>query len=270
LPSFQGATKLKHPVEMQTAERLKHSPMSETLKTAESTTAGSEAERRSHVRYKFVASADLVAAGLGKRIEGRVSDLSEQGCYVDAHTCFPMGTIVTIGITREAKRFEAQAQVVFNQDGKGMGLLFAAIAPAQVPVLEAWLSASRETSWLAANRRRSQRIVIKVPVRVESPRGVAPPFGEESSTLTISAHGASIWLYERVKKGQRLILSNAKTGSSAECIVAHIGEPEDNRVQIGMAFVLPSAAFWHVHFPPADWSSRHEDAKQITVGPAKG
>jgi PilZ domain len=270
LPSFQGATKLKHPVEMQTAERLKHSPMSETLKTAESTTAGSEAGRRSHVRYKFVASADLVAAGLGKRIEGRVSDLSQQGCYVDAHTGFPMGTIVTIGITREAKRFEAQAQVVFNQDGKGMGLLFAAIAPAQVPVLEAWLSASRETSWLAANRRRSQRIVIKVPVRVDSPRGVAPPFNEESSTLTISAHGASIWLSERVRKGQRLILSNAKTGSSAECIVAHIGESEESRVQIGMAFVLPSAAFWHVHFPPADWTSRHEDAKQVTVGPAKG
>ncbi len=244
--------------------------MSETLKTAESITAGSGADRRTNVRYKFVASAELVAEGSGKRIEGRVSDLSEQGCYVDTNTSFAMGTIVTIGITREAKRFEAQAQVIFNQDGKGMGLLFAAIASAQLPVLEAWLSASRETSWLAANRRRSQRIVMKVPVRVDSPRGVKPPFTEESSTLMVSAHGALIWLSERVKKGQRLILFNAKTGSSAECIVAHIGETEDNRVQVGMAFVLPSAAFWHVHFPPADWTSRHEDAKQFKVGPAKG
>jgi hypothetical protein len=233
-------------------------------------TAGSGADRRSNVRYKFVASADLVAEGSGKRIEGRVSDLSERGCYVDTNTGFPMGTIVTIGITREVKRFETQAQVIFNQDGKGMGLLFAAIASAQLPVLEAWLSASRETSWLAANCRRSQRIVMKVQVRVDSPRNVKPPFTEDSSTLMVSAHGASIWLSERVKKGQRLILSNAKTGSSAECIVAHIGETEDNRVQIGMAFVLPSAAFWHVHFPPADWTSSHEDAKQSEVGPAKG
>lgn len=232
--------------------------------------APSGAERRKQVRYKFAASAKLVADTSGEHSEGRVSDISPQGCYVETQVCFPMGTTAKISITLEAKSFEARAKVVFSRAGKGMGLLFLGVAPTQLPILEAWLAASRETSWLAANRRRSQRIVIQFPVRITAPEGTAQRFEEATSTLAISAHGALIWLSERVKKGQHLILFNDQTDSSMECVVAHIGDAHGERLQIGVAFLMSSSAFWHVNFPPADWSSRHEDAKQPQDRPVKG
>jgi hypothetical protein len=235
---------------------------SETVKPNSSRRASLGAERRKEVRYKFAASAELVADTSGEQIEGRVSDISQQGCFLDTKICFPMGTVAKIRITREGKYFEARVKVVFSQATKGMGLLFAAIAPTQLPTLEGWISSSRETSWHAASRRRSQRIVLQVPVRITTPEGAARPFEEESSTLVISAHGALILLSERVKKGQHLILFNPPTDSSMECIVAHIGDAQGERLQIGVAFVMSSSAFWHVNFPPADWTSRHEDAKQ--------
>ncbi len=246
------------------------SGMCETVKSGPQITAGLRSERRSQLRYSFSAPATLVEEVSGKRIEGCVNDISREGCYVDTKTCFPMGTMAKIRITQEAQRFEAQGKVVFNQDGKGLGLAFSAISSTQLPILEGWLATSRETSWAAANRRRSQRILIRIPVRIAAPQGTDPVFKEESSTLAISAHGALILMTERTKKGQRLILSNVHTGSSAECVVAHIGDIHESRTQIGVAFVLPSATFWHVHFPPTDWTSRHQDARQIKGRPARG
>src|SRR5712691_11482985 len=41
------------------------------------------ADRRTHPRYEFFAAAEVVPAESGARMETRVRDLSEQGCYVD-------------------------------------------------------------------------------------------------------------------------------------------------------------------------------------------
>src|SRR6266849_4850507 len=43
------------------------------------------ADRRTHPRYEFVAAVEVVAAESGARIETRVRDLSQQGCYVDTN-----------------------------------------------------------------------------------------------------------------------------------------------------------------------------------------
>src|SRR5882757_8115959 len=45
----------------------------------------SGADRRTHPRYDFIAAGEVVAAESGARIETRVRDVSQQGCYVD--TC---------------------------------------------------------------------------------------------------------------------------------------------------------------------------------------
>jgi len=51
-----------------------------------------------------------------------------------------------------------------------MGLLCTTIEPEQLRTLETWLNESRETS-LAANRRRSQRVLMTIPVRVRGQIG---------------------------------------------------------------------------------------------------
>src|SRR3989475_11355129 len=115
--------------------------------------AGSD--RRSHPRYEFIAAADVVAAESGARIETRVRDLSQQGCYVDTNNALPLGTVTDVRITKGSQLFAAHARVVYSRVGKGMGLVFTAIEAERLRTLETWLVESRESSWLAAKPRRN-------------------------------------------------------------------------------------------------------------------
>src|SRR6266481_5559532 len=169
------------------------------------------ADRRTHPRYEFTAAVEVVAAESGARMETRVRDLSQQGCYVDTNDALPLGTVTDVRIVKGAQLFEAPARVVYSRASKGMGLVFTAIEPEQLRTLETWLAESRETSWLAANRRRSQRVLMTIPVRVSGQSGVGLPFEEETHTRAISAHGALILVSTQVYRGQRLTLSNVQT-----------------------------------------------------------
>ncbi len=219
------------------------------------------ADRRTHPRYEFIAAAEIVAAETGARIAMRVRDLSQQGCYVDTSDALPLGTVTHVRIAKGAQRFEARARVVYSRAATGMGLVFTTIEPEQLLALETWLAESRETSWLAANRRRSQRVLVTVPVRVSGQTGAGPRFEEETHTRAISAHGALILLSAQVHRGQRLTLSNVQTKAALECVVAHIDRRQSNQPQVGVEFALPNPMFWHVAFPPKDWTPRHPDAK---------
>src|SRR5882672_8800326 len=231
----------------------------EEEKPAGSSVALAGADRRTHPRYKFIAAVEVVAADSGARIETRVRDLSQQGCYVDTNNALPLGTVTDIRITKGAQLFEAQARVVYSRATKGMGLVFTAIDSERLRTLETWLAESRETSWLAANRRRSQRVLMSIPVRVSGQISAGLPFEEETHTRAISAHGALILMSTPVSRGQRLTLSNIQTKAALECVVAHIDRRKDP--QAGVEFTLPNPMFWHVAFPPKDWTPRHPDAK---------
>jgi hypothetical protein len=231
----------------------------EVEKPAGPSAAATGADRRIHPRYEFVAAVEVVAAGSGARIETRVRDLSQQGCYVDTNNPLPLGTVTDVRITKGAQLFEAGARVVYSRASKGMGLVFTAIESERLRTLETWLAESRETSWLAANRRRSQRVLMTVPVRVSGKTGGESPFEEETHTRAISAHGALILMSTPVSRGQRLTLSNIQTKAALECVVAHIDRRKDP--QAGVEFTLPNPMFWHVAFPPKDWTPRHPHAK---------
>ena len=219
------------------------------------------ADRRIHPRYEFTAAVEVLAADSGARIETLVRDLSQQGCYVDTSDALPLGTVTDVHIKKGAQLFEARARVVYSRATKGMGLVFTAIEPEHVRALETWLIESRETSWLAANRRRSQRVLMTIPVRVSGKSAAGLPFEEETHTRAISAHGALILVSTQVWRGQRMNLSNVQTKAALECVVAHIDKRPSDRAQVGVEFTLPNPVFWHVAFPPKDWTPRHPDAK---------
>ncbi len=233
----------------------------EEEKPASPSIALAGADRRSHPRYEFVAAVEVVAAESGARMETRVRDLSQQGCYVDTNNALPLGTVTDVRISKGAQLFEARARVVYSRASRGMGLVFTAIEPEPLRTLETWLAESRETSWLAANRRRSQRVLMTVPVRVSGQTGAGLPFDEETHTRAISAHGALILVSTQVHRGQRLSLSNLQTRAALECVVAHIDRHQRDHPHVGVEFTLPNPVFWHVAFPPKDWTPRHPDAK---------
>ncbi len=219
------------------------------------------ADRRIHPRYEFTAAVEVLAADSGARIETRVRDLSQQGCYVDTSDALPLGTVTDVRVKKGAQLFEARARVVYSRATKGMGLVFTSVEAEHIRTLETWLTESRETSWLAANRRRSQRVLMTVPVRVSGKSAAGLPFEEETHTRAISAHGALILVSTQVWRGLRLNLSNVQTKAALECVVAHIDKRPSDRTQVGVEFTLPNPMFWHVAFPPKDWTPRHPDAK---------
>jgi len=221
----------------------------------------SAADRRANPRYAFQATAEVVAADSSAKTKTRVRDLSQQGCYLDTETPLPLGTAANVRMTKAAKSLEVQGRVVYVQPGRGMGLMFTAVKPEHGGTLDVWINESRETSWLANNRRRSQRVLMKIPVRVGLQAANAARAEEDTFTLAVSAHGALIAVSAPMYRGQRLTLSNPQTKDSLECVVAHIDKFPEEQVKIGVEFLLPNPTFWHVAFPPKDWSPRHPHAK---------
>jgi hypothetical protein len=219
------------------------------------------ADRRANPRYTFHAIAEVADTASGAKSKTRVRDLSQQGCYLDTDNPLPLGTNAYVRMTKGAKSLEVEGRVVYNQPAKGMGLMFTAVRPEHGGTLDAWINESRETSWLANNRRRSQRVLMKVPVRVSVQAGATPLTEEETHTLAVSAHGALLAVSAPLYRGQRLTLSNPQTKDSLECVVAHIDRFPNEQVKVGVEFLLPNPTFWHVAFPPKDWSPRHPDAK---------
>ncbi len=96
-------------------------------------------ERRRFPRYPFTASVEAVELTSQTRIQGRTTDLSRGGCYVDTINPLPEQTTVRIRLTRENRSVEAQAKVVYSVVGMGMGVMFVSADREQLLALERWI-----------------------------------------------------------------------------------------------------------------------------------
>ena len=103
-------------------------------------TAQATAERRQSHRFPFTASTTVIETSSKTRIEGRNSDLSLGGCYVDTISAFPVGAIVQVIVDRQSMRFEAVATVVYAHASLGMGLRFTNVSPENEIILRAWVA----------------------------------------------------------------------------------------------------------------------------------
>jgi hypothetical protein len=103
------------------------------------------------------------------------------------------------------------------------------------------------------DHRRTQRVLMDVPVLVYGNAKDEGPFQEQTRTLQVSAHGGLITMTNRVKRGQKLLLTNAATKESQECYVIWVGKRRGNRYEVGIGFTHPAPRFWHISFPPPDW-----------------
>jgi len=127
--------------------------------------------------------------------------------------------------------------------------------------------AANPRSTIFMNQRRSQRIVLAVPLEVSGVRPNGKRFTENTKTLIISAHGGLIQLREAVNKEQILTIRNLQTLEDLRCLVVDICQGQDGMNEVGVEFVDGSARFWRVSFPPVDWSSRSPEAKRYEKTP---
>lgn len=116
-------------------------------------------------------------------------------------------------------------------------------------------------------RRRSQRVLMQVAVRVRGTDSQGKEFMEETETLAINAHGALILVRARLTSGSKVLMQHNRTQEEQECHVVYLGPVRAGKAEIGLEFSEPRPSFWRVAFPPEDWSSRHPEARTVSHGP---
>jgi hypothetical protein len=114
------------------------------------------------------------------------------------------------------------------------------------------------------SQRRSQRLLLRVPIVVERQRAKGPSAPESTETLAVNAHGALILLTPPVDETEQIIVKNPKTKEEMMCRLVHVGAAEAGKLQVGIEFTTPSALFWRVAFPPEDWASYMKDSRPAT------
>src|SRR5712671_7272092 len=109
--------------------------------------------------------------------------------------------------------------------------------------------------------RKTQRVLVRVPLSVSGKMNDEVPFEEESFTISVNAGGGLLQLRKLVSKGQRLRLFQAKSRQQEFCVVTHVEPIGDGLTSVRVHFLEPHPEFWHITFPPDDWTPRHPDSK---------
>ena len=104
-----------------------------------------------------------------------------------------------------------------------------------------------------AAHRRSERVLLDLPVIVSGEFPDHRTFQEETFTVTVSAHGALMMLATNVTLGQRLVVTNPTNEETREARVAYLGSPHAGLSQVAVEFSRPSPEFWPVSSPPENW-----------------
>src|SRR3982074_2210946 len=121
------------------------------------------------------------------------------------------------------------------------------------------------TSTHTGARRRSQRVLMQVPVRLRGKDAQGKDFEEFTETLAINAHGALVLLTARLTSGAVVHIKHNKTEEEQECHVAFLGPVRSSRGEIGLEFTAPRPTFWRVAFPPEDWTPKNSEARTIST-----
>jgi hypothetical protein len=116
-------------------------------------------------------------------------------------------------------------------------------------------------------RRRSQRVLMQVGVKLNGKDAEGKEFEENTETLAINAHGALVLLAARVITGSKVHVKHNKTEEDQECRVVFLGAVHSGKREVGLEFSTPRPTFWRVAFPPEDWTPRSPEARKASSTP---
>lgn len=97
-------------------------------------------EKRSVPRYSLIASVEIVEPVSDAHMSGRISEISQKGCYLDILNTLPVGTKIRLIVTRDLGTFTTLGRIIYVQEGMGMGVAFLETSPDQLAVLDTWLA----------------------------------------------------------------------------------------------------------------------------------
>jgi len=98
--------------------------------------------------------------------------------------------------------------------------------------------------------RRSDRIVLELPLQISGADVNGLGFLEDTQTEVVSRHGARILSRHRMARDQELVVLCLTTGKEADArIVGQLGEGSKG-YSYGVEFIDPEANIWDIDFPP--------------------
>jgi len=107
-----------------------------------------------------------------------------------------------------------------------------------------------------AEKRRSERVMLRVPVLVSVTSSEEIVTEEATCTEVVNAHGGLLSLEMEISAGQQFVLTNSKTDMSRECSVVRTQQsPARRGLVVAFQFATPSPDFWPIVFPPKDWQA---------------
>jgi hypothetical protein len=114
-----------------------------------------------------------------------------------------------------------------------------------------------------STHRHSRRLYIHVRVNLHWRLENLTLIPEETETVMVNAHGGLVRLEVVPLLGQKVTLENISTHETQDAIVVSLGKAaaKSGKISVGVQFTKPNPLFWHVSFPPEDWSPAHPDAK---------
>ncbi len=99
-------------------------------------------------------------------------------------------------------------------------------------------------------RRRSTRILLRVPILINALRETTEPAWERVETVTVSKHGAMVRAREPYEVGDTLEIHIREKGRSARAkVVWTSSQVTPQGVELGFE-IMDDETFWEVNFPP--------------------
>ena len=104
------------------------------------------------------------------------------------------------------------------------------------------------------NRRRSERVLLRMTVLVVAENEERREVREETQTQVVNAHGGLLRLKMHLHVGQSFLLNNPKSGQEMSCRVVRTEDAGMEFYNVAFEFDRPAGNFWPIVFPPADWA----------------
>ena len=101
-------------------------------------------------------------------------------------------------------------------------------------------------------RRRSQRVIIRVPVTLEMTKSgqvVKVP----AYTVAVNIHGAMVLCTRSLDSGTNIEIINGRTNERATARVTRTPRDSADGFLIPLEFDKPFPMFWQISFPPGNW-----------------
>ena len=103
------------------------------------------------------------------------------------------------------------------------------------------------------NRRRSERVILRMMVLVTAEDESRRQIQEQAETQVVNAHGGLLRMKQHLHMGQSFLLSNTRNRKEMSCRVVRTEDEGLEFYKIAFEFDRPASNFWPIVFPPADW-----------------